>query len=411
MIIRKATLSDVDILTQMGCESFPSGFSYEERRTLYLEHPRRRLEEDVLVAEEDNKIVAALSGIPYEVWLGGVKLPMLGLAGVANSLESRRQGYASKLCTEAIKRGREQGYVISVLYPFRFDFYRKLGWGAVGELIEYRINASSIPNYETRKNVRRFVEDDLTKLSECYQRFVEKNNCLAERSLVVWNSKLKSVRNRSFLLFVYESEGKISGYVLFEFKVEDDMFNQEIIVRELIYEDSSSYQGLLGFIGSLSDQVRTLRYSAQVDEAFHYILKNPRDIDNPTLLGLVSKTGSYGFSYMLRVLDVEKALRARANYNNITGTATLLIKDEQITENNGFFQITLLNGKLEVKKVDLLKTACISMTIDVFSQLYSGALTLERANFLGLATVNENSVISWLDKALSQPKPFLQEAF
>lgn len=411
MKVRTATESDLDIITQMGCESFPSGFSYEERRKLYLEHPRRRLEEDVLVAEDGEKIVASLSMIPYDIWLGGVKMPMLGIAGVANGLESRRCGYASRLCIESIKRGRERGYTVSILYPFRFDFYRKLGWGAVGELIEYRIHTNSIPTYGARKNVRRFQTADLEQLMSCYQSFVENNNCLAERPIKIWEGKLKSVKDRALMLFVYETEGKIEGYVLFEFAVKEGTFIQEVIIRELIYTDSTSYQGLWGFISSLSDQILIARYWAQVEEGFHYILKDPRDVNTPTLAGLVSKTGSYGFSYMLRVLDIEKALRARTNYNNVTGTATLFINDEQVAENTGFFQITLLDGKLELRKVDSLKKACIEMSIDVFSQLYSGALSLEKASFLGLITVNDGSVINWLDKALKQTKPFLQEFF
>ncbi|MBI4851131.1 MAG: GNAT family N-acetyltransferase [Acidobacteria bacterium] len=411
MKVRTATKEDIDIITRMGCESFPSGFPYEERKRLYLEHPRRKLEEDVLIGEDDSKIVAVLSAIPYKIWLGGIELSMLGIAGVANGLDSRRRGYASKLCIEAIRRGREQGYVVSILYPFRYDFYRKLGWGAIGELIEYRVSSSSIPNYETRKNVSRFQESDLRELTECYQRFVEKNNCLAERSIKVWESKLKSVQNKETLLFVYKTEGKITGYIFFEFKVKETIFNQEIVIDELIYDDHYSYQGLLGFIGSLSDQVSTIRYWAQVDEGFHYILKDPRDIERPILDGLVSKTGNYGFSYMLRVLDVEKALKARINYNNVTATATLSIKDEQIAENNGFFQITLLDGKIDVKPVDSLKKACISLSIDVFSQIYAGTLSVKKAYFLGLITVNDLSVVDWLDKALEQPKPFLQEYF
>lgn len=410
MQVRTATEADLEVLTQMGCESFPSGYDYEYRLKLYKDHPRRKLERDVLVGEVDGQIVISLSAIPYNVWLGGTYLPMLGIAGVANALESRRRGYASKLCIEAIKRGREQGYIISILYPFRFDFYNKLGWGAIGELIEYRFNPKSLPCYETRKNVRRFKPSDLDSIASCYQTFVESHNCLAECPESVWQIKLKTSQNHDNILMVYEKEGKITGYLTIFFKSGKEMLSQELIVVELIYQDKESYQGLLGFLSSISDQVSIVRYWAQVSEGFHYLLKDPRDVQQPILSGLVSKVGSYGLGYMMRVLDVEKALKVRPNYNNVTGTATLQIHDEQIPENNGKFQLTLLNGKIEVSRVNV-KNACISLSIDVFSQLYSGALSLERANFLGLISVNEPSVVEWLNDALKLPKPFLQEHF
>jgi predicted acetyltransferase len=410
MQIRTATELDLATLTQMGCESFPSGYGYEERLKLYKEHPRRKLERDVLVGEVDGRIVVSLSAIPYTIWLGGTTLPMLGIAGVANALDARRQGYASKLCIEAIKRGREQGYLISILYPFRYDFYKKLGWGAIGELIEYRFSPKNLTAYENHKNVRRFNTNDLELLMNCYQRFVEKHNCLAERPITVWQGKLKSIQDREAILMVYERDGKITGYLNFSFKSGQEMLSQEVIVNELIYEDKESYQGLLGFLATISDQVAVIRYWAQVEEAFHYLLKDPRNVEKPMLGGLVSKTGNYGLSYMLRVLHIEETLKSRTNYNNVTGTVTLEIEDEQIPENNGTFQLTFLNGKIEVSRVKI-KNACIKLSIDVFSQIYSGAISLKKADFLGLVSVNQPSVVEWLSEALKLPKPFLQEFF
>src|SRR4051812_36129679 len=101
MEIRTACEADIKRLSHLGCESFPTGYSYEERLKLFRTHPRRRLEEDVLVAEVDDEIVASLSAIPFYVWIGGARMPMLGIAGVANALEARRQGYASALCIAA----------------------------------------------------------------------------------------------------------------------------------------------------------------------------------------------------------------------------------------------------------------------------------------------------------------------
>jgi predicted acetyltransferase len=411
MKVRTATKADIEKLARMGCESFPSGFSFEERVRLSQENPRYRWEEDVLVGEENGEAVAALITIPYKVWIGGARMPMLGIAGVRNALEARRHGHASSICIAAIQRGRQSGYPISMLYPFRYDFYRKLGWGAIGELIEYNFHPRNLPDYQTRHNVRRFQIEDLEQVTACYQRFVERGTCLVERTKAVWQDWMRETEERKRVAMVYSQDGQITGYITFHLVPGESMIVQTLEVEELIYDDRQSYQGLLGFISSLRDQISTVRYRARSDEGFHHVLNDPRDVRHPILGGLQSRTGQYGISYMLRVLDIEAALTARSNYNNVTGAVSFKIRDEQIEENNRSFRFTLTDGKPEAVAAQESHIPCISLSIDLFSQLYSGAITAERADFLGQLETTDRDALKWMDRAFLLPKPFLQDQF
>lgn len=413
MVVRTAKEEDVEQLALMGSESFPSGFPFEERMRLLRDHPRRNLTEDVLIGEVNGAMVVSLSALPFHIWIGGVRLPMLGIAGVANALEARRQGYASKLCIEAIRRGREAGYPLSMLYPFRFDFYKKLGWGAIGELVEYNFHPSSLPLFETRKNVRKFKEADLISLKSCYQHFVEQGNCLAERPDKVWQVRHADWQNRKRIIMVYEENHEVRGYLSFTFEHVEGMLVQVLGIQEMVYLDRRSYQGLLGFLSSLSDQVSCIRYWARTDEAFHYLLKDPRDLQHKILSGLFSRTGQYGFGYMLRILDLPTALKTHTNYNGITGSVVFQVRDDQIPENNGFFKFTLTDGQATVSALDGEKEgdATVKLSIDLFAQLYVGALTAERAYFLGLMEVSDESVLPWLTNAFRLPRPFLLDQF
>jgi predicted acetyltransferase len=411
MKVRNATQADMERLALMGCESFPSGFSFEERIGLARDNPRYKWEEDVLVAEENNQAVAALITIPFKVWIGGARLPMLGVAGVRNALEARRQGYASAICIAAIKRAREQGYPISFLYPFRYDFYRKLGWGAVGEIIEYNFHPRNLPDFPSRRYVRRFNNIDLEPLSACYQRFVERGNCLIERHALIWKELEKDVEQRKKIVMVYDQGGEIKGYVAFSLHPGSNILDQTLEVAELIYDDLESYQGLFGFISSLRDQITTVRYRARTDERFHYILNDPRDAGRPILNHLISCAGQFGTSYMARVLNVAAALSARPNYNDATGTVCFKIRDEQVEENNRSFRFSLNGGKSEVTVGEDIGSSTLSLSIDLFSQIYSGAITIERAHFLGLLEAADPKALTWLDKAFRLPQPFLLDQF
>lgn len=411
MQVRSATEADLEKLARQGCESFPTGYPYEERINLLRAHPRRKLEEDVLIAEVDGQMVASLSGIPYTVWIGGARLQMLGLAGVTNALEARRKGYASALCVEAIRRARARGFTVSILYPFRYDFYRKLGWGAIGELIEYNFHPRNLPDAPARKFVRRFQADDLTEVAACYQRFVERGNCLAERPAPVWQDWVERIDKGKMIAVVFAREGKITGYVSFNFPAGRDLLNLAINIEELIYEDRSSYLGLLAFLASLRDQVSVMRYWAQPDEGFHYLLSDPRDVKQPMLAGLISRAGQFGFSYMFRLLDVSAALMARANYNNVSGGVNLHIEDRQIAENNDQFIFYLEDGRPRVVFGRNHQLPTIRLSIDLFSQCYAGALAPSRAYFLGLMECDGEESLTWLDNALKLPRPFLLDQF
>lgn len=411
MEVRTATEADIKRLAQMGCESFPTGYNFEERLQLFRAHPRRKLEDDILVGEVDGEIVVTLSAIPYQIWLGGTRMPMLGIAGVSNALEARRRGYASELCIAAIRSGRERGFPVSILYPFRYNFYRKLGWGAIGELIEYNFHPASLPRYAAREQVRRFRSEDMLQVIACYQRYVERGNCLAERPLQVWQEWQAEVSERKLIVMVYERDSRIEGYLECEFDAGNQLFAQVLIVNEMVYDNHNSYQGLLGFLGTLSDQITTIRYWARPEEAFHHVLSDPRDQRQAMLAGLVSRAGQYGISYMLRILDVEKALMARANYYHLSGTVTLQVIDEQVTENDNVFQFSLEKGQPMVKVMPSDTDADVELRIDLLSQLYAGGISAERAYFLGLFQHADPLAVDWLQQVFRLPRPFLLDQF
>lgn len=58
----------------------------------------------------------------------GKVLPMGGIGGVASLPAGRRQGHVRQLFIRAFEEMRNDGYVVSTLYPFRESFYERLGY-------------------------------------------------------------------------------------------------------------------------------------------------------------------------------------------------------------------------------------------------------------------------------------------
>jgi predicted N-acetyltransferase YhbS len=82
-----------------------------------------------LVAEDDNgDTLAEATAIPMSQNVRGAAYPMAGIAGVASLPLARRQGHVRGLLVELLGRMRDQGYVVSALYPFRPSFYQRFGY-------------------------------------------------------------------------------------------------------------------------------------------------------------------------------------------------------------------------------------------------------------------------------------------
>ncbi|WP_141771825.1 GNAT family N-acetyltransferase [Rossellomorea aquimaris] len=85
-------------------------------------------EQDVYGIFQEGSLAAKLHLLSLEVWLGNVKYPLGGVAGVATYPEYRRNGFVRRLLSHALDEMNDKGQTISMLHPFDIHFYRKFGW-------------------------------------------------------------------------------------------------------------------------------------------------------------------------------------------------------------------------------------------------------------------------------------------
>ncbi|WP_328345354.1 GNAT family N-acetyltransferase [Micromonospora sp. NBC_00421] len=81
-----------------------------------------------LVVEEAGRIVACAEALPMRQNLRGTVHPMAGVASVASHPGSRRKGHVRALLNRLLRQMRDQGCLLSTLYPFRPSFYQRFGY-------------------------------------------------------------------------------------------------------------------------------------------------------------------------------------------------------------------------------------------------------------------------------------------
>jgi predicted N-acetyltransferase YhbS len=361
MTIVPARESDIQEVAELWCRAFPARRSVEDRVRMLREGGHYGGLETVLVARaEDRRLLGACKVYRMEQHLAGVAMPMMGLAAVAVPESERRRGVGAHLCTEAIRVAAGRGDLLSVLYPFRPDYYQRLGWGLVGELHDHRFMTEALPEPdETARWVRPGrLQDDSEGIAACYRRVAERSNGPIARDRKVWAYRLAgreigvepamedlvraAAADPKRRVVVYDDDG-ISGYALLRLAGAKDGGTGVLEIRELVAETESAYRGLLGYLRGRAPEWPLARHFARPEELFGDRLKDPRPPGRSSVRSLYFRTACLARGPMLRVLRVPEALAARRWFDAgsppadpaVDRTVRISVSDPQRPANEG----------------------------------------------------------------------------
>jgi predicted acetyltransferase len=388
MRLRKAGSGDARDLAELWSHAFPGERSVADRvRQLETGIPYGGLETARLL-EEHGRIAAALRLYRLTQYFGGVALPMMGLAAVAVAPDARRRGLGREICREALRLARDDGDVVSALYPFRPAFYHSLGWGLTGTLHSYRFRPEALPRHEGGAAVRLATSRDRSAIAACYARVAEASNGLLRRDERCWLGHLDVVGVHAFV----HDAGGVRGYILATYGRSRSPERRLFRIRELIAEDRETYRALLGWLSDQRDQWRRIHYDASPDEAFDRLLMDPRPPHFRPARALWFPAGQRIRGPMLRVLDVGQALEARTGRHGLVSNRELTLRieidDAELPENRGPWSVTLHDVGSTVRKTTPASADARLVTdAPTFAQIFAGDLAPSAAARLGLAVV------------------------
>jgi len=409
MAFRRAEASDARALAELWDQAFPGERSVAERtRQLEAGVPYGGLDASWL-EEGPTGIVAAFKALRLVQWVAGAELPMLGLAAVAVAPGARRRGLGRRICREALRVGRERGDVVSVLFPFRPAFYRKLGWGSVGELRSHLFPPEALAEDAGAAAVRPPNAADRAGLMECYERVAARSNGPIRRTPAIWAHHLGRPNTHAF---VYERDG-VRGYLIASMGRGRAPDLRVLRILELVAEDDAAYRALLGWISWQRDQWRMVHYDARPDEDFAERLDDPRPPRFRYTRELWFPTGRILAGPMLRVLDVEAALAARPRWGNgaLALTVEIEVEDAELPENRGPWHITLEGDAARVRRARGARPdARLATDASTFAQIYAGELSPGRARRLGRAVIDGD--VATLDRLFHvEPRFWMPDEF
>ena len=322
----------------------------------------------------------------------GAQVPVGGVGNVFVDLPHKKEHVAKDMMEWSHSHYLERGVNLAVLYPFRPDFYRQMGYGYGRKMNRYRFRPADLLK-GSREHVVWMGEEDAPLLLECYNMYAHRTHGMIEKQLPYFERLLKRVK-----VVGCRVGGELEGFLAFMFKKldPDHMLLQDIEVQTLVYLNRDALLGLLSFLGAQLDQVERV-VLCTMDDDFHYLLNDPRD-GEPRIFYTCQETNLQGLGIMYRVLDTRGLFRQLGGHS--FGGANLRLRlnvlDSFLPSNDGGVLVQFVDGKPRV----LDGGGCdveVTMKVEWLSSLVMGVVDFRKLWAYGLLEVSDEGYVDQLD--------------
>ncbi len=380
MTFRNPTDADVDRMVEIGIRSYPvPQRAPDDVRRWVAENPRASLG-DMWIDDSQPHVAQAIV-YPFEMVAWGRTWKVGGLGGVAVAADARRAGWGRRLVAHTESVLRERGCAWQILYPFRADFYRRLGYGTVDVRDVHRFPTTSIPDDEGADRVRTGTLADLETLMPVYERFINRRDGFLRRRVESHAARL--AEEPPFVAVSEGPGGHVDGYLLYRIEGASDHFlHQRLVVRELVWTSDGAWRALWGFVSRLRDQVVEVVHVAHEDDALLHHLSHPSVAGGPMLPGGIHKVGDRMLGAMAKILDVEEVAAARP-YGPGRARFSVTVTDpvaEPVT-----VTLDVRDGRAAVEPGDHAEES-LETDIATWTQLECGVIGVRAARRLGVLT-------------------------
>ncbi|MCR5092656.1 MAG: GNAT family N-acetyltransferase [Lachnospiraceae bacterium] len=313
--------------------------------------------------DDDGTLMARIINNHYTFYLDGHEIPVGGVGAVSTLPEYRDRGAIREIFKKLLKDAYKNGEVLSALFPFKHEFYRKSGYETITHRNRYTFAPAVLSGYHFDGEVKKWnTGDPVTEFLSVYSGFARGFNLAAVRTEEMMREHMKVDKpfaDRKFS-YLFEQGGKPVAYLIFTDIRHDPAAILE--VEECAWTCRDGFNAILGFLA---------RFEADYGEIS---LPLPLGID---LLRIIRSPLSYhvekktGQNFMARVINTEKLLEMIRK----PAGCDLVIKvtDEIIKENNRTFRVR------DSKVIETKAAADIELSERALSQMAVGAVNLDEA--------------------------------
>ncbi len=331
----------------------------------------------------------------FKMNIHDILVSMGGIGLLAVHLLHKKEKVAKELIEFSFDHFQKNKAPMVSLYPFRPDFYRRMGFGYGPKISHYRVLPSAIPRRGSRDNIHYMEESDGPKLLKCYDRYTRRTHGMILRRLEDIERQLFRPGGR---VIAFLKDGELKGYLVFSFEKGETFLQNDLYVNELIYDGPDVLNQLLAFLHTQLDQVQRIIFDIH-DSDFHHLLADPRNDSGNLIPFVYHETNTQGMGLMYRVIDVTLifALLRSNNFGDQTVTLGVKISDGFYPANQRSVVINFAGGFGDVAP-DAMPEVTIGLDIADFSSLIMGTVSFRKQYLYGLAEISDPNYVPVIDE-------------
>ncbi|HUV53742.1 MAG TPA: GNAT family N-acetyltransferase [Candidatus Krumholzibacteriaceae bacterium] len=411
--VRLISDDEFEEYARITLDAYPAMFTdvTEERRRGWIERMKATQDEDDSInyygCYRGGKMVGGMRLHDFKMTLYGSQVLVGGVGNFCVDLLRRKEHVSKEMMEYFHRHYRGRGGKLVALYPFRPDYYVKMGYGYGRKMNQYRFRPEDLPR-GPRDNVSYLDESDKEAVTACFNRYARRTHGMIEKRTSYFERL-----PRRYKVIEYKVDGVVRGFMAFGFKklMEDHVLLQNLEIHMLIYETPEALMGLMSFLSVQLDQVDRVVLNTQ-DDDWHFILKDPRN-GVPHMFYTSQETNVQGVGIMYRVIDSRGIWEEMADhsFNEVNLRVKLTVRDSFIPENDGSVVVHFTDGKPEVVDGGDYDVEA-SMDVSWFSSLVMGVVDFRKLWAYGRAEVSDESYIDTLDRLFyADKKPETIEEF
>jgi predicted acetyltransferase len=349
----------------------------------------------------DGHLLGGMLVYDFTVNVHSFMIPAGGVGLVAVDLLHKKERVAKELLTFLLEHFRYKGVSLLMLYSFRPDFYRRMGFGYGTKISQYRVLPTALPRSGKKEEVRYLYQEDKEAILRCYKRNMLRRHGMIKR--MPWELNILFEDN-NLRIIGHERDGELTGYLSFMFELGQTFLENDIYVREMVFNDRNSRQAMLTFLHTQLDQVRRIIINT-FDDTFHFLLSDPRTDTGHVISPAHHESNIQGVGLMYRVIDVPGFLRSLNQHNFGGGTLDLkiIIDDSFFPKNSGSYYLRVVEGDLKIDK-DYPSDVTIRLDIAEFSSLVMGSVGFRSIYEYALVKISDPSYVDNVDRIFSSPQ-------
>ena len=416
-IIRRLVPEDMPAYMEIYLNAYPAGKDLSDE--CYEKYYNRNLQSmnefdhvNFYGMFEDGQLIATMKLIDFDMNLFGQMRRSTGLMALGVHPLHKRKGAARDMVKFFEDYTVESGGCISMLLPFRMDFYKKLGYGCGTKLDEYHIKTEYLPDIRDRRELaglRLLGRDEADAALECYTRFVEQNH----GAVCKFEEEVRDFRDDDEVRRLgWFEDGKLTGYAAFTFENTSgcNYTLNRMNVKELVYHDAAVLRKLLAGLRMQADLAQSVVVRSGEPD-FYHVLASCQDMSGGYIDFGFLQTNVSAVGTMYKICDFGKFFEAAAHrtFPAVGLTAGFDVTDD-VTGQAEKFAVQFADGKWVYEVGDNAYEAAavhVKCLRSDLSSLLMGSAEFGGLVRLGVMTVDKPEFVRTLDLLLhAEQKPF-----